>query len=1177
MYKRNIKYLKSDKFENNDNSNNPILNNNNNNKNNNSKETTINSNNNHLDIKESGVAVKLTSEKSNINIKHKTIQPKINNNNNPDLNNSSTTVMDKKQNDLVQSVNNTKNEKIFSSPSSPTQYHKHEKPTNFYFLTNEKSHSSLTDKLPNSDIPKISSKQLEESYGFSSKLATSPNQPLIEAHLIQRNKLEPHTTSTTTTNSTTTNNVSDNVKLDISEPHLKMLKLDKETTTNYCTKSIPILIESQESMNSSSTETLELVEEIEDDNDDIVDIEYQQQEEEEGQEQSIEELRTNVSDEIDNTENINNSSNTDDSNEITSDTNEVIKEQEPCDDRTCLLQLLAALKSYKEGDFSIRFDTLHLQESSLEKEIKDYFNDVVRLSDNTVKEFSKVAKIVGKEGKRVEISVPDYSTGCWKLCFDLISTLVGDMIQPTEEVVRVIASVAKGDLSQTIKLESGDGKKLRGEFLRIAKVVNTMVSQLKSFSSEVTRVAREVGTEGKLGGQAEVVGLDGIWRDLTDNVNTMAANLTGQVRDIAEVTTAVACGDLSKKISTNAKGEILELKNTVNTMVDQLKSFSSEVTRVAREVGTEGKLGGQAEVVGVGGVWKDLTDNVNTMAANLTGQVRAIAEVTTAVATGDLSKKINLDVEGEILELKNTINSMVDQLKSFSSEVTRVAREVGTEGKLGGQAQVEGVGVGGVWKDLTDNVNTMAANLTTQVRDIAEVTTAVKCGDLSKKISTNAKGEILELKNTVNTMVDQLKSFSSEVTRVAREVGTEGKLGGQAEVVGVGGVWKDLTENVNTMAANLTTQVRDIAEVTTAVATGDLSKKISTTAKGEILELKNTVNTMVDQLKSFSSEVTRVAREVGTEGKLGGQAEVVGVGGVWKGLTDNVNTMAANLTGQVRAIAEVTTAVACGDLSKKISVDVQGEILELKITINTMVDQLKSFSSEVTRVAREVGTEGKLGGQAEVVGVGGVWKDLTENVNTMAANLTGQVRAIAEVTTAVATGDLSKKISINAKGEILELKNTINSMVDQLKSFSSEVTRVAREVGTEGKLGGQAQVEGVGVGGVWKDLTDNVNTMAANLTTQVRDIAEVTTAVATGDLSKKISTNAKGEILELKNTVNTMVDQLKSFSSEVTRVAREVGTEGKLGGQAEVVGVGGVWKDLTDNVNTMAANLTTQV
>ena len=831
--------------------------------------------------------------------------------------------------------------------------------------------------------------------------------------------------------------------------------------------------------------------------------------------------------------------------------------------------LLKSLRAFRKGDFTTR---LPLDLTGIDGEIAEAFNDIVDLNQGLSRELDRVARAVGKDGRIGERGKLPAATGGWNDCVESVNAMIGDLVQPTTEVARVIGAVAKGDLNQTMQLEI-EGRPLRGEFLRIGKVVNTMVDQLNSFASEVTRVAREVGSEGKLGGQAQVKGVGGTWKDLTDNVNLMAANLTGQVRNIAEVTTAVANGDLSKKITVDVKGEILDLKSTFNTMVDQLNSFASEVTRVAKEVGSEGKLGGQAQVKGVGGVWKDLTDNVNMMAENLTGQVRNIAEVTTAVARGDLSKKITVDVKGEILALKLTINTMVDQLNSFASEVTRVAREVGTEGKLGGQAQVEGVG--GTWKDLTDNVNMMAANLTGQVRNIADVTTAVANGDLSKKITVDVRGEILELKITINTMVDQLNSFASEVTRVAREVGSEGKLGGQAQVRGVAGTWADLTDNVNLMAANLTGQVRNIADVTTAVANGDLSKKITVDVRGEILELKNTINTMVDQLNSFASEVTRVAKEVGSEGKLGGQARVEGVAGTWADLTNNVNLMAENLTGQVRNIADVTTAVANGDLSKKITVDVKGEILELKSTINTMVDQLNSFASEVTRVAREVGTEGKLGGQAEVKGVGGVWKGLTDNVNMMAANLTGQVRNIAEVTTAVANGDLSKKITVAVEGEILELKSTINTMVDQLNSFASEVVRVAREVGIEGKLGGQAQVRGVG--GTWKDLTDNVNMMAANLTGQVRNIADVTTAVANGDLSKKITVDVSGEILELKSTINTMVDQLNSFASEVTRVAREVGSEGKLGGQAQVRGVGGTWKDLTDNVNMMAANLTGQV
>jgi HAMP domain-containing protein/CheY-like chemotaxis protein/signal transduction histidine kinase len=739
-------------------------------------------------------------------------------------------------------------------------------------------------------------------------------------------------------------------------------------------------------------------------------------------------------------------------------------------------------------------------------------------------------------------------------------------------VTRAIAAVAKGDLLQTVALDI-DGRPLKGEFLQSATIVNTMIKQLSVFTSEVTRVAREVGTEGKLGGQAQVREVTGVWKDLTESVNSMASNLTAQVRNIADVTIAVANGDLSKKITVDVRGEILQLKEAINTMVDQLRSFASEVTRVAREVGTEGKLGGQAIVPGVAGTWKDLTDSVNAMCGNLTDQVRNIAQVTTAVARGDLSRKITVDVRGEILELKDTINTMVDQLNAFASEVTRVAREVGTEGKLGGQAQVSGVA--GTWKDLTDNVNFMASNLTAQVRNIAEVATAIAGGDLSKKITVNVSGEILQLKETINTMVDQLNVFAGEVTRVAREVGTDGRLGGQANVRGVAGTWKDLTDSVNSMASNLTAQVRNIAEVSTAIAGGDLSKKITVDVKGEILQLKETINTMVDQLNAFASEVTRVAREVGTDGKLGGQALVRGVAGTWKDLTDSVNSMASNLTGQVRNIAEVATAVARGDLSKKITVNVSGEILQLKETINTMVDQLNAFAAEVTRVAREVGTDGKLGGQAQVPGVAGTWKDLTDSVNSMAGNLTAQVRNIAEVATAIAGGDLSRKITVDVRGEIFQLKETLNTMVDQLNRFAGEVTRVAREVGTEGRLGGQANVPGVA--GTWKDLTDSVNSMAGNLTAQVRNIAEVTTAVARGDLSRKITMDVKGEILELKNTINTMVDQLNSFASEVTRVAREVGTEGKLGGQAQVPGVAGTWKDLTDNVNFMASNLTAQV
>ncbi|MFB9675048.1 HAMP domain-containing protein [Streptosporangium vulgare] len=693
-----------------------------------------------------------------------------------------------------------------------------------------------------------------------------------------------------------------------------------------------------------------------------------------------------------------------------------------------LRPILQTLITWRDGDFRRRVP--HAPPGIL-SEIRLLLNEVADRREHLANELHRVRREVVKEGRFGERLTPGPGVGSWAESVDSVNTLIDALVGPVSGAADVIDAVAKGDLSRRIDLD----RSARGEVRRLGKAINGMVDQLSLFTSEVTRVAREVGTEGRLGGRANVRGMSGSWRDLTEAVNTMSSRVSAQVRDIAAVTTGVARGDLSRKVTVDAVGEMFELKNTVNTMVDQLLAFAEEVTRVAREVGTEGQLGGQAQVRGVSGVWKDLTDNVNVMAGNLTTQVRAIAAVSTAVAQGDLSKKITADAQGEILQLKDTLNTMVDQLSMFADEVTRVAREVGTEGQLGGQARVRGVS--GVWKDLTDNVNSMANNLTYQVRNIAEVTTAVANGDLTRKIDVNAQGEILALKTTINTMVDQLSSFASEVSRVAREVGSEGQLGGQAQVPGVSGTWKDLTDNVNVMANNLTTQVRQIAAVSTAVAQGNLSKKITADAQGEILQLKDTLNTMVDQLSMFADEVTRVAREVGTEGQLGGQARVRGVSGVWKDLTDNVNSMANNLTYQVRNIAEVTTAVASGNLTRKIDVNAQGEILALKTTINTMVDQLSSFGAEVTRVAREVGSEGKLGGQARVEGAEGIWKRLTENVNELAARLTTQVRAIAEVTTAVATGDLTRSITVDAEGEIGELKDNINMMVAVLRDTTT--------------------------------------------------------------------------------------------------------------------------------------------
>jgi len=829
-----------------------------------------------------------------------------------------------------------------------------------------------------------------------------------------------------------------------------------------------------------------------------------------------------------------------------------------------LNRVLYALDAFKKGDVSVR---LTKQNDDIFAEIAEAYNSMVEMIGGVGGEVSRISKVVGVEGNLKARASADGAAGFWRDMLTNINGLVDSIAVPVLEVGKVLKNISRGNLDESFQIP------VSGDFRLMAETINKTIDNLNIFAGEVTRVAQEVGTEGRLGGQASVPNVGGIWKDLTDNVNNMASNLTSQVRDIANVATAVAKGDLTQKVTVDVKGEFLQLKQNLNQMVDSLNLFAGEVTRVAQEVGTEGKLGGQASVPNVAGVWKDLTDNVNTMASNLTSQVRDIANVATAVAKGDLTQKITVDVKGELLQLKQNLNQMVDSLNLFAGEVTRVAQEVGTEGKLGGQASVPNVA--GVWKDLTDNVNNMASNLTSQVRDIANVATAVARGDLSQKITVDVKGEILQLKQNLNQMVDSLNLFAGEVTRVAQEVGTEGKLGGQASVPNVAGVWKDLTDNVNYMASNLTSQVRDIANVATAVAKGDLTQKIVVDVKGEILDLKNILNQMVDSLNIFGDEVTRVAREVGTEGKLGGQAVVPRVGGTWKELTDNVNTMASNLTSQVRDIANVATAVSKGDLSQKITVDVKGELLDLKDNLNQMVDSLNIFAGEVTRVAREVGTEGILGGQANVPKVSGTWKDLTDNVNTMASNLTSQMRDIANVATAVAKGDLSQKITVNVRGELLQLKENLNEMVDSLNTFGDEVTRVAREVGTEGKLGGQARVPNVR--GTWKDLTDNVNTMASNLTSQVRDIANVATAVSRGDLSQKVSVNVNGELLDLKDNLNQMVDSLNIFAGEVTRVAQEVGTEGKLGGQASVPNVGGVWKDLTDNVNYMASNLTTQV
>lgn len=628
-------------------------------------------------------------------------------------------------------------------------------------------------------------------------------------------------------------------------------------------------------------------------------------------------------------------------------------------------------------------------------------------------------------------------------CGDL--TLIPSNNSAREKLVSSLLASRESSAGQS----PGTYTKLSNEELEVLREhVEHQAKQLESQKLELAGVNAKLLEQKQLQEKAlkavEVERVNALERELRKHQQANEA-FQKALREIGEIVTAVARGDLSKKVqihSVEMDPEITTFKRTINTMMDQLQVFSSEVSRVAREVGTEGILGGQAQISGVDGTWKELTKNVNVMAQNLTDQVREIAAVTTAVAHGDLTQKIERPAQGEILQLQQTINTMVDQLRTFAAEVTRVARDVGTEGILGGQAEIEGVK--GMWNTLTVNVNAMANNLTTQVRDIAMVTTAVAKGDLTQKVQAECKGEIFELKSTINSMVDQLQQFAREVTKIAREVGTEGRLGGQATVHDVEGTWRDLTENVNGMAMNLTTQVREIAKVTTAVAKGDLTKKIGVEVKGEILDLKITINTMVDKLSIFAFEVSKVAREVGTDGTLGGQAKVENVEGKWKDLTENVNTMASNLTSQVRGISTVTQAIANGDMSQKIEVEAAGEILVLRETINNMVDRLSIFSNEIQRVAKDVGVDGKMGGQADVAGIGGRWKEITTDVNTMAMNLTAQVRAFGDITNAATDGDFTKLITVEASGEMDELKRKINQMVFNLRE-SIQRNTAARE------------------------------------------------------------------------------------------------------------------------------------
>lgn len=690
-------------------------------------------------------------------------------------------------------------------------------------------------------------------------------------------------------------------------------------------------------------------------------------------------------------------------------------------------ELLEVLLALKNGDFSKRMPG---NKTGLAGKIADTLNDVIKANEKYETELKKTAEIVGTEGHAsYRIAIGGLDDG-WSRCSELVNLLIDSSAKPMLEMARVVDAVGHGDLSQSVAPEL-DGKALAGDYLRTAAAINAMVAQLKTLTDEAMRIMREIGSGGILSRNAEIAHADGVWAELTDSINTMANTRTRQTQDIKRVLVAVANGDLAQRITVEAAGEIGEVKTTVNSMIDSLSAFTTEIARVTREVGTNGRLGGQANVANIGGIWRELADGVNLMVGNLTRQMRDISKVAIAVANGDLSTKITVDVHGEILELKSAINGMVDQLGTFASEVTRVAREVGTEGRLGGQATVEGAS--GMWRDLIDSVNFMASSLTEQMRDISKVAIAVANGDLSTKITVGVRGEILELKNAINMMVDRLGTFASEVTRIAREVGTDGRLGGQANVTNVDGTWRELTDSVNTMVGNLTEQMRDISKVVIAVARGDLSTKITVDVRGEILELKSAINGMVDQLGTFASEVTRVAYEVGTEGKLGAQAHVGNADGMWRDLTNAVNTMSANITRQVRDVARVVTAIANGNLKKRMTVDSEGELADLTETIDSMIDTLASFAGQVTAVAHEVGVEGKLGGQASVSGAAGIWAGLTDNVNELAKNLTTQVRAINAVATAVSKGDLSHTITVEAAGEVAILKDNINEMIVALK------------------------------------------------------------------------------------------------------------------------------------------------
>ncbi|MHA6803444.1 HAMP domain-containing protein [Salinifilum ghardaiensis] len=607
-------------------------------------------------------------------------------------------------------------------------------------------------------------------------------------------------------------------------------------------------------------------------------------------------------------------------------------------------RVLGGLTDLRDGNFRRR---LAISGDGLPAELATAFNALAERNQHLVGELHRVSEAAA-DGRwpvaPVGFTAPADSG--WSVAAQSINGLLHSTLAPLEELHRVLTAMTRGDFTQRMPRRAGDVG-LPGEFGQLGAEVNALLDQLSLLSREMTRVAVETGHHGRLGGRLQTSGLAGSWREMAESVDELVATVTLQVREATEVVRTAGTGDLGRRMTTAADGEFAELRHQVNTTVDRLSSVHGEIVRVAREISVEGQLGGQVDIAAEPGAWHDLAEAVNGMSRNLAQHVRGLSEVADRVAGGDLGGRVPVDARGEVLVLQNTVNGMIDQLAAFTDEMDRLARELGVQGKLGGQVRVHGLS--GAWRDLADDVNTMADNLTAQLRSIGGVATAVGGGDLSKKSTVTARGEVGSLVETINDMVDTLSVFAEQVTQVAREVGTEGKLGGQARVPNVAGTWKDLTDNVNIMARNLTNQVRNISQVTTAVARGDLSRRIDVDASGEILELKTTINTMVGQLSAFAAEVTRVAREVGTEGKLGGQAEVADVSGTWRRLTESVNSLAGNLTSQVRAIAGVATAVTNGDLTQRITVQASGEVAVLKDNINAMIDNLR----ESTRVNRE--------------------------------------------------------------------------------------------------------------------------------------------------------------------------------------------------------------------------------